>query len=110
MAEIVSALCKLSKVVPKDLVQPTPVAKTNPLSSEPPKPKPKPVKPLVECAIKNATLINFDKELRLIAKRSALMLGAMNPKSRKIVVEEFEKIDFYDPDFTEAMKRLKIIK
>jgi hypothetical protein len=60
--------------------------------------------------IKNASLINFDKELRLAAKRSALMLGAMNPKSRKIVVEEFEKIDFYDADFTDAMKRLKLIK
>jgi hypothetical protein len=55
-------------------------------------------------------MINFDKELRMLAKRSALMLGAMNHKSRKIVVEEFEKIDFYDADFTEAMKRVKIIK
>jgi hypothetical protein len=55
-------------------------------------------------------LINFDKELRIAAKSSALMLGAMNHKSRKIVVEEFEKIDFYDADFTDAMKRLKLIK
>ena len=46
----------------------------------------------------------------MLTKKSALMLNAMNSKSRKIVVESFEKIDFYDPDFTNAMKLLKIIK
>ena len=66
--------------------------------------------PAVEVTIKNAYLINFEKELRLLAKRSALMLGTMNKKSQTIVVEHFEKIDFYDVDFTEAMKRLKMIK
>ena len=55
-------------------------------------------------------MIKFDKELRLLAKSSALMLGAMNKKSQNIVVDHFEMIDFYDADFTDAMKRLKIIK
>ena len=55
-------------------------------------------------------VINFDKELRAVAKTSALMLGAMNYKSRSITIDHFEMIDFYDADFTEAMKRLKIIK
>ncbi len=55
-------------------------------------------------------MIKFEKELRLLAKSSALMLGAMNKKSQNIVVDHFEMIDFYDVDFTDAMKRLKIIK
>ena len=38
------------------------------------------------------------------------MLGAMNKKSQQIAVEHFEQIDFYDADFTEAMKKAKIIK
>jgi hypothetical protein len=46
----------------------------------------------------------------MLTKKSALMLSNMNPRSRKIVVESFEMIDFYDADFTDAMKRLKIIK
>ncbi len=45
-----------------------------------------------------------------MAKRSALMLGSMNKKSQLIVVEHFEQIDFYDADFTEAMKKAKLIK
>lgn len=60
--------------------------------------------------IKNADSINFEKELRYLAKRSALMLGAMNKKSQTICVDHFELVDFYDADFTDAMKRLKIIK
>lgn len=52
---------------------------------------------------------NFEKELRMLAKRSALMLANMNPKNRSMVVSAFEKIDFYDKDFTDAMKALKII-
>ena len=38
------------------------------------------------------------------------MLGAMNKKSQTIVVDHFEMIDFYDVDFTDAMKRLKMLK
>jgi len=60
--------------------------------------------------LKGSDAIRFDKELRHLAKRSALMLAAMNKKSRDIVVDHFELIDFYDADFTEAMKRLKLIK
>ena len=59
---------------------------------------------------KHSNPIKFEKELRLLAKRSALMLAAMNKKSQDIVVDHFEQIDFYDADFTEAMKRLKMIK
>lgn len=47
--------------------------------------------------------------MRHLAKKSALMLAAMNKKSQSIVVDHFEMIDFYDADFTDAMKRLKII-
>lgn len=54
-------------------------------------------------------VINFEKELRLLAKKSALELGNMNPKSRAMVVTNFEKIDFYDKDLTDAMKRLKML-
>ena len=60
--------------------------------------------------LKNLSCINFDKELRLLAKKSALMLSLMSKKSRDIVVDHFEMIDFYDPDFTEAMKRAKMIR
>ena len=59
---------------------------------------------------KGSDAIRFDKELRHLAKRSALMLAAMNKKSRDIVVDHFEMIDFYDADFTDAMKKLKLIK
>lgn len=38
------------------------------------------------------------------------MLGAMNKKSQTICVDHFELVDFYDADFTDAMKRLKMIK
>lgn len=60
--------------------------------------------------LKNPKSFKFDKELRQLAKKSALMLTNMSKKSRDIVVDHFEMIDFYDKDFTEAMKRAKIIK
>lgn len=59
--------------------------------------------------LKNLSCITFDKELRLLAKKSALMLSLMSKKSRDIVVDHFEMIDFYDPDFTDAMKKTKMI-
>jgi hypothetical protein len=52
----------------------------------------------------------IDKELRVLTKRAALVLPSMTPRSRLIVVNCFEKIDYYDADFIDAMKRLKIIK
>ena len=100
MAEIVAAVCKLYIIAKPELKSHQPLKH----STWDKKPKKQ-----VEPKIKNADTINFEKELRLLAKRSALMLGAMNKKSQGIVVDHFELIDFYDADFTEAMKRLKII-
>lgn len=79
------------------------------MQTEPKRGGSKPKKP-VPSTIKNLDSISFDKELRFLAKRSALMLGAMNKKSQTIVVDHFEMIDFYDVDFTDAMKRLKMLK
>lgn len=59
---------------------------------------------------KNKKAIKFEKEMRLLAKSSALMLGAMTPRSRNIVFESFEKIDLYDNDLVQAFKRCKLIK
>lgn len=53
--------------------------------------------------------INFEKEIRLLSKRAALNLSKMNPRLRNDVVAAFERIDFYDKDFTDAMKLLKMI-
>lgn len=39
-----------------------------------------------------------NKQLRVLAKRVALSLGSMNQKSREVVTEAFEKVDFYDND------------
>ncbi len=33
----------------------------------------------------------------------------MNPKHQKEVVSALERIDFYDKDFTDAMKQIKLI-
>jgi len=62
MAELVSALCNLAILIKPEVYN-------------------KSKKKIVKFDVKNKDLINFDKELRLLAKRSALMLGAMNKKS-----------------------------
>jgi len=65
MAELVASFCQLSMIASRSLPGKqgkTPVSQS--LSD-----------------IKNAHIINFDKELRLLAKRSALMLSSMNKKS-----------------------------
>ena len=46
----------------------------------------------------------------MLAKRSALALGSMNPKSREIVMETFEKVDFYDNDLVAGLKKYKLVK
>lgn len=49
-------------------------------------------------AAKNKECIRFEKELRRLAKVTSVYLGAMTPRSRDIVFESFEKIDFYDAE------------
>ena len=51
-----------------------------------------------------------DRQLRVLAKRSALALGSMSPKSRQVVMEAFEKVDFYDNDLVAALKKYKLVK
>ena len=51
-----------------------------------------------------------DKQLRVLAKRSALMMGNMNQKSRESIVDSFSKIDFYDNDLVQALKKYKLVK
>jgi len=42
---------------------------------------------------------NFcERQLRVLAKRTALALGSMKPRSREVVTEAFAKVDFYDND------------
>ena len=52
----------------------------------------------------------LDKELRILAKQTALRLNSMSNRSRDIVFESFQKIDFYDVDLVQEFKRLKMIK
>ena len=51
-----------------------------------------------------------DRQLRVLAKRSALSLGSMSSKSRLVVMEAFEKVDFYDNDLVAGLKKYKLIK
>ena len=54
---------------------------------------------------------NFtEKQLRLLAKRSALMMGAMSHRSREIIMETFAKVDFYDNDLVQGLKKYKLVK
>ncbi len=54
---------------------------------------------------------NFtEKQLRVLAKRTALALGSMNQRSREIVTETFAKVDFYDNDLVAGLKKYKLVK
>ena len=51
-----------------------------------------------------------EKQLRVLAKRCALAMGAMSQRSRETVLLSFGKIDFYDNDLVQALKKYKLVK
>ena len=51
-----------------------------------------------------------ERQLRVLAKRSALSIGSMSPKSRQVVMEAFEKVDFYDNALVASLKKYKLVK
>ena len=46
----------------------------------------------------------------MLAKRCALAMGAMSQRSRETVLLSFGKIDFYDNDLVQALKKYKLVK
>ena len=50
-----------------------------------------------------------EKELRLLAKQSAVAMGGMNQKSREVVRDCFALIDFYDTDLVLMLKKYKLV-
>ena len=52
----------------------------------------------------------IEKELRILAKRSALMMGDMHLRSREVVRDSFAMIDFYDADLVQMLKKYKLVK
>lgn len=50
-----------------------------------------------------------EKQLRVLAKRSALALGSMSHRSREIIMETFAKVDFYDNDLVAGLKKYKLV-
>jgi hypothetical protein len=49
------------------------------------------------------------KQLKILAKRSALKMPKMSQKSREVVREAYSVIDLYDPDLTVAMKKHNLL-
>ena len=52
----------------------------------------------------------IDKELRILAKRCALNMGKMQNRTKEIVRDSFAKVDFYDKDLVEALKKYKMLQ
>ena len=52
----------------------------------------------------------IEKELRILAKRSALMMGDMHLRSREVVRDSFAMIDFYDADLVQMLKKYKLVQ
>ncbi len=50
-----------------------------------------------------------EKELRVLAKQSAVAMGGMNQKSREVVRDCFALIDFYDADLVLMLKKYKLV-
>ena len=59
---------------------------------------------------KDNSMFNYEKEMRLLAKRSALKMPSMQNRLRDIIYESFKRIDFYDADLVQEMKRYKLVK
>ena len=51
-----------------------------------------------------------ERQLRVLAKRTALALGSMSQRSREIVMESFSKVDFYDNDLVAGLLKYKLVK
>ena len=52
----------------------------------------------------------IEKHLRLAAKRSAFCLGKMSLRSKESIKDNFAKVDFYDADLVQMLKKHKLVK
>lgn len=52
----------------------------------------------------------LEKELRVLAKRGAFMLGDMDMRSRESIRDSFAMVDFYDADLVQMLKKFKMVK
>ena len=46
----------------------------------------------------------------MLAKRTALALGSMSHRSREVAMETFAKVDFYDNDLVQSLKKYKLVR
>ena len=52
----------------------------------------------------------LERQLRVLAKRTALSLGSMKQRSRESITEAFAKVDFYDNDLVISLKKYNLVK
>jgi hypothetical protein len=50
------------------------------------------------------------KQLKILAKRSALKMPKMGLKSKEVIRDSYASIDLYDPDLTLALKKHNLLK
>jgi hypothetical protein len=68
------------------------------------------VRSLTNLQLHNPTEKWIEKELRVLAKRSAFVMGDMDFKMRASVRDSFSMVDFYDADLVQMLKKYKLVK
>jgi len=68
------------------------------------------VKSVCNLQLHNSAEKWIEKELRVLAKRSAFMLGEMDPRSKEVIRDSFAMVDFYDTDLVQMLKKYKLVK